>query len=454
MTENTLPHPPRPTAIPAGWYPDPRGSTQRRWWDGNAWTHALETPPPVTPGYANLPGPTVSRAPSPSAPTVRRAIVGDAVPDNSLPTRRQLRDAAAVSEIQRQFAGEAPAYSMGPEVTATQQPQSSFAAQQFTTAADPTVDDAPTHPQITKDPAGVIDSSVVSTIAPTPVTEAPVHTFAQTFAPVPAAAPVSANTFAERERADVERAERERLESLRRAELDAAELDAQRVEAARLDAERAEAERVEAERVEAIRVEAARVDAARIAARAEEALLVERAERVKQAAVERAAQAAAAAQALATPVVDQYQPFGMTPTIRTGTLATPTTVSTAPAWLFSLLPAVFVGVEFGIATYLPEFYTPFSQGGTAFVLVIAAIALAFADRRQLTQGGHTVTASPFWIVFTPLVYLFARAVRTTGQTGRAGASWTPVVVFAVVAAAAAAAYALTPMAERIATLFA
>ncbi|GAB2461348.1 hypothetical protein HD599_001068 [Conyzicola lurida] len=449
MTENPLAQPPRPTAIPAGWYPDPRGSTQRRWWDGNAWTHALETPPPVTPGYANLPGPTVSRAPSPSAPTVRRAIVGDAVPDTSLPTRRQLRDAAAVSEIQRQFAGEAPAYSMGPEVTATQQPQSSFAAQQFATAADPTTDDAPTHPQMTEDPAGVIDSSVVSTIAPAPVTEAPVHTFAQTFAPVPAAAPVSANTFAERERADVERSERERAESLRRAELGAAELEAQRLETVRLDAERAEAERAEA-----VRAEAARIDAARIAARAEEALLIERAERVKQAAVQRAAQAAAAAQALATPVVDQYHPFGMTPTIRTGTLAPPTTVSTAAAWLFSLLPAVFVGVEFGIATYLPEFYTPFSQGGTAFVLVIAAIALAFADRRQLTQSGHTVTASPFWIVFTPAVYLFARAVRTTGQTGRAGASWAPLLVFAVVAAAAVAAYYVTPMAERIATLFA
>ena len=29
---------PAPTLPPAGWYPDPKGSTQRRYWDGGAWT--------------------------------------------------------------------------------------------------------------------------------------------------------------------------------------------------------------------------------------------------------------------------------------------------------------------------------------------------------------------------------------------------------------------------------
>ena len=38
MTDPAVP----PT--PAGWYPDPAGGAQRRWWDGTQWTDHLETP--------------------------------------------------------------------------------------------------------------------------------------------------------------------------------------------------------------------------------------------------------------------------------------------------------------------------------------------------------------------------------------------------------------------------
>lgn len=36
-------HPAVPSS-PAGWYPDPAGGVQRRWWDGARWTDTLETP--------------------------------------------------------------------------------------------------------------------------------------------------------------------------------------------------------------------------------------------------------------------------------------------------------------------------------------------------------------------------------------------------------------------------
>jgi hypothetical protein len=34
---------------PAGWYPDPTGSGQNRWWDGREWTSVRSSPRP-TPG--------------------------------------------------------------------------------------------------------------------------------------------------------------------------------------------------------------------------------------------------------------------------------------------------------------------------------------------------------------------------------------------------------------------
>jgi hypothetical protein len=37
---------------PAGWYPDPIGSTNLRRWDGHAWTNDLERPGPhAQPAY-------------------------------------------------------------------------------------------------------------------------------------------------------------------------------------------------------------------------------------------------------------------------------------------------------------------------------------------------------------------------------------------------------------------
>jgi hypothetical protein len=44
MTETLVP------ATPAGWYPDPAGSTDARWWDGAAWTaHTAPPAPPAPP---------------------------------------------------------------------------------------------------------------------------------------------------------------------------------------------------------------------------------------------------------------------------------------------------------------------------------------------------------------------------------------------------------------------
>ena len=318
-------HAPTRTAIPAGWYPDPRGSAQRRWWDGTAWTHALEAPPePVTPAYANLPGPgtpayanlpgPARRTPSPSAPTVRRALDPEAhtaPAEQPLPSRRQLREAAAALEAQRQLrepAAPSPVYAMGPAVS-----------QSFTPAA--------------ATPVAAPVSAPVSAPVAVPVVSAPV------------ASPVSAPV--------------------------------------------------------ALPIAASPVESS-----------------------------------IANPVLSSgpaYQPFGLAPKITTGVVEAPTSVNTPSVWIITALPAVALAIAAALIAFAPDFYTPFTQGALAFVLAVGAVALAVHDRRQLVLRSHQATASPAWILLTPLAYLVARASNTKKQAGR---GWAPALVFVLFVAGA------------------
>ena len=44
------------TNVPAGWYPDPAGSPQQRWWDGSHWSQTTQATPTANP-YASTTNP-------------------------------------------------------------------------------------------------------------------------------------------------------------------------------------------------------------------------------------------------------------------------------------------------------------------------------------------------------------------------------------------------------------
>jgi len=428
MTEFTHP------TIPAGWYPDPRGLPQRRWWDGSSWTHALESPPapaasPAAPAYASMPGPSVRRVPSPNAPTVRHAIKAEASANDSFPTRRQLRDAAAVLELQKQLteprahdaggSGDgAPSYAMGPAVSATQKPQASFSIEQFRTVAT----QAPTE-NVTKEAAELTKSPAISTAAS--LTGAPPRAVAQTLAPVKAATPASAfaqtHTFTPAARAVTE-------EAVQAAAVVAPTSTPQAAQAAQANPLAAP-----------VRAPATPVTAATSVIPRQEPVVTDSAAASAFVPVMRTG---AATPPATIPDDIEYRPFGMTPRITTGTVEPPTHVNTGSVWMLTLMPSILLGIVVALSILAPGFYSPFILGGLVFVFAMASLALAISDRRQLVQRDHQTTASPAWTLLTPLAYLVARAVRTRQQAGR---GWAPAVVFLLLNAAGAAAVVLTPI---------
>jgi len=58
-------------------------------------------------------------------------------------------------------------------------------------------------------------------------------------------------------------------------------------------------------------------------------------------------------------------------------------------------------------------------------IVVALVALAFADRSGLLRGGNRSAASPWWMLLSPLVYLILRArqVALWEEGGWAGVLW-------------------------------
>jgi len=59
-----------PSEVPAGWHPDPSGSTQLRWWDGRSWTEHVA----AMPGSAHAPA--SESAPAVSTPPREKTMTG------------------------------------------------------------------------------------------------------------------------------------------------------------------------------------------------------------------------------------------------------------------------------------------------------------------------------------------------------------------------------------------
>jgi hypothetical protein len=145
--------------------------------------------------------------------------------------------------------------------------------------------------------------------------------------------------------------------------------------------------------------------------------------------------------AKATPAIEDkpaYQPFGMVSRTTIGAVSRPERVDTLSLWVIVALPLIMVATLAAVATQLTEFYTLFMEGGVLFIFALLTLVFAARDQRQLIDSGHLKTASPAWMLLTPLAYLIARTVEVKRQSGRmSGALWVWLAVIAIIGAAGA-----------------
>ena len=444
---------PAAPAIPAGWYADPQGSAQRRWWNGSAWTHALEPlePEAAAPAqsaapWENLPGPSVRApattpsaygAPARNAPTVLRALSADTedsapadggVPETtaSFPTRRQLREAEAEAARAAEFAA---SMGMSTGAVTTQRPADAAAVPSALetaapatppAAAQPLAERTPLPEQTPRDtavfamgaatPGAGQEAAAAQAAAAQPVPATPQHAPAQATPAEPATAPAA----------------------------DLVEPATTRPRPARPT--------VSADVAAALHfgtpaqpASDATLPAAAAGNAPGSGQMFGTAPSLGTAPTLGASSAPAATPAAGRSPLDVLGPISPSP----ATLSLSTRAYTTQVWLIVVLPVVVLGLAWALVILAPEQYTLSTQAGLVALMLLGSLGLALRDRRELAAAHHSRTASPLWALLTPLAYLVARALTTKQETGR---GWAPVLVLLAVGAAIAAAAYFTPLA--------
>ena len=431
-------------SAPAGWYADPHGLPQQRWWTGDQWTHAV-APAPQQPSRA----PQVTPQP---APRETFALPATPTAHDAMPTRRQLREQAAREAALL-------------EHSATPHPAAPFEMPATPTASAPSGSVPPVAvPPVAVPPVSATTTRLHPTIVPQESYAAPGPAQLQQSFPPPAASQqvfippvataqvaaafppsVSAPAFA----APVAASPKALYAGLASPAL--VEQLEPSVPAAPLPAWQTQQQVPTLTTPPVITPTAAATVAPPLAL----------------AASATTAPAPAPALALTTAPSDQaswpfqtppgggfdlptdmpYKPFGMKQSIKAGVAAPPDRVQTGEVWAIAVLPLAIVAAGIALVSTIPEFYTSFMQIGLLFVFALITVILAVRDRRTLVAYGHTRTANPGWIVLTPLAYLLVRSSRARGSAGRESA---PLLVWLIVVAIiTGAAFAFPDWVEKL-----
>lgn len=112
-----------------------------------------------------------------------------------------------------------------------------------------------------------------------------------------------------------------------------------------------------------------------------------------------------------------YQPTARHPSERVAWTPRPTLpINTPAAWAIAFTPLVALFFDFGIASALNGTISWTIIGVVAAVFGAASVLLARADRRELDAWGFENTASAWWTLLPPPIYLAIRGNRVWKRT--------------------------------------
>ena len=398
------------SSIPAGWYPDPEGRPEKRWWNGSGWTGS----------YA----PVVSAPVAVSAPAVPMTFM--------LTDPSQLASVPPGPGYSSLLATLSRTPTYADPITAP----TDLAGGAYATAPAPSI-----HPPKVTPPAPVATSPAVLAIAAAPVEEAPAAAFtppASWAPPVVPTAPVPAAianaeprvfSYAPDPNAEIPREFRVKAPSPYLAPVAMAPV----AESAPVVVPVVVAPTVAPEEQFFGTTSFGTPRLAPVGFAGSTPLVAPFAAPVRD---ERPIDLSAVADDGLT-----YQPFGMVPVINRGQVGPPTIVYTGSAWVLAALPLLAGGAAISLVLFLSEFYSRFAQLGLLAVVVLVAFIAAARDRKELVDAGHHNAASLAWVLLTPLAYLTVRTVRTYRLTRR---GFGPLIATIIATGIIAAAFVVLP----------
>ena len=398
------------SSIPAGWYPDPEGRPEKRWWNGSGWTGS----------YA----PVVSAPVAVSAPAVPMTFM--------LTDPSQLASVPPGPGYSSLLATLSRTPTYADPITAP----TDLAGGAYATAPAPSI-----HPPKVTPPAPVATSPAVLAIAAAPVEEAPAAAFtppASWAPPVVPTAPVPASianaeprvfSYAPDPNAEIPREFRVKAPSPYLAPVAMAPV----AESAPVVVPVVVAPTVAPEEQFFGTTSFGTPRLAPVGLAGSTPLVAPFAAPVR---AERPVDLSAVADDGLT-----YQPFGMVPVINRGPVGPPTIVYTGSAWVLAALPLLAGGAAISLVLFLSEFYSRFAQLGLLAVVVLVAFIAAARDRKELVDAGHHNAASLAWVLLTPLAYLTVRTVRTYRLTRR---GFGPLIATIIATGIIAAAFVVLP----------